>query len=75
MKHGDATQIPLLDHGFDVVTMAFAIRNVNNYKKTLQEIYRVLDTGGRAFILEFSIPKTFLFEMGICFILDIFYLF
>ena len=39
-----------------MVTMAFGIRNVPDVTTTLREIRRVLAPGGRAFILEFSLP-------------------
>ena len=41
---------------FDVVTMAFGIRNTANAAATLDEIHRILKPGGRALILEFSLP-------------------
>ena len=67
MKHGDATKIPFLDNGFDVVTIAFAIRNVDKVSKALHDIYRVLDHGGRAFILEFSIPDNWFLRVSYLF--------
>jgi demethylmenaquinone methyltransferase/2-methoxy-6-polyprenyl-1,4-benzoquinol methylase len=58
--HGDAMHTGLPDNSQDVITMAFAIRNVPNYVETLHEIYRVLDKDGQAFILEFSLPPNLL---------------
>ncbi|MBN2307995.1 MAG: class I SAM-dependent methyltransferase, partial [Candidatus Hydrogenedentes bacterium] len=40
-----------------VVTMAFGIRNVGDVAGALGEIGRVLKPGGRALILEFSLPR------------------
>jgi demethylmenaquinone methyltransferase/2-methoxy-6-polyprenyl-1,4-benzoquinol methylase len=57
LKIASATAIPYLDHAFDVVTMSFGIRNVDNVNGCLQEIYRVLAHRGRVLILEFSIPQ------------------
>ena len=57
LKMATATAIPYLDHTFDVVTMSFGIRNVDNVQGCLQEIYRVLAPKGRTLILEFSIPQ------------------
>lgn len=42
------------DNHFDVVTMAFGLRNVTNKDAALAEIARVLKPGGQALILEFS---------------------
>lgn len=56
--HGDAQALPFPDHSFDVVTMAFAIRNVPDPDAVLREIRRVLRQDGRALILEFSLPKS-----------------
>ncbi len=53
----DATAIPYPDETFDVVSMAFGIRNVPDYRKALSEIYRVLKRGGKALILESTVPK------------------
>ena len=44
------------DEAFDAVTMAFGIRNVPDVGAALKEIHRVLRPGGRALILEFSLP-------------------
>ncbi len=57
LQHGDAHDVPFKDNHFDAVTMAFGIRNVENPQRVLQEIFRVLNPGGRALILEFSLPK------------------
>ncbi len=56
LQHGDARQIPYNDKTFDVVTMAFGIRNVEEPAVVLREMRRVLKPGGRALILEFSLP-------------------
>jgi len=54
---GDAGAIPFADNQFDVVTIAFGIRNVMDVKESLAEIYRVLKPSGKVLILEFSLPK------------------
>lgn len=53
---GDALHLPVADHSVDVVTNAFGLRNLEDVKGGLQEIYRVLKPGGRVAILEFSHP-------------------
>ena len=57
LHHGDANQIPFNDHTFDTATIAFGIRNMENLKHVLKEMFRVLNTEGRALILEFSLPR------------------
>lgn len=52
----DAQDMPLPDAGFDVVTMAYGIRNMPRRQDALAEIYRVLKPGGTVCILEFTTP-------------------
>ena len=56
LQNADANQIPFAEKYFNVVTMAYGIRNVENPQKVLSEIYRVLQDNGRTLILEFSLP-------------------
>ncbi len=56
-KEGDCTTLPFEDNSFDAVSIAFGIRNVEDIKKGLSEIFRVLKPGGVAVILELSIPE------------------
>jgi demethylmenaquinone methyltransferase/2-methoxy-6-polyprenyl-1,4-benzoquinol methylase len=53
---GNANDIPFPENSFDVVTIAFGIRNVDDTDKALCEMYRVLKNDGRLIILEFSLP-------------------
>lgn len=50
----DAMKLPFQDGEFDVVTMSFGLRNVENHKIALGEFFRVLKPGGRLVIWEFS---------------------
>jgi demethylmenaquinone methyltransferase/2-methoxy-6-polyprenyl-1,4-benzoquinol methylase len=50
----DAEALPFPALTFDIVTIAFGLRNVTHKDRALQEMYRVLKPGGRALILEFS---------------------
>jgi demethylmenaquinone methyltransferase/2-methoxy-6-polyprenyl-1,4-benzoquinol methylase len=50
----NAERLPFADGEFDVVTIAFGLRNVTDKNAALQEMYRVLRPGGKALILEFS---------------------
>jgi demethylmenaquinone methyltransferase / 2-methoxy-6-polyprenyl-1,4-benzoquinol methylase len=50
----DAQALPFPDRSFDLVTIAFGLRNVTDKARALSEMHRVLKIGGRAMILEFS---------------------
>ncbi len=50
----DAEALPFPAACFDAVTIAFGLRNVTDKDAALREMFRVLKTGGRALILEFS---------------------
>ncbi|QTN33809.1 ubiquinone/menaquinone biosynthesis methyltransferase [Akkermansiaceae bacterium] len=52
----DALALPFPDDGFDVVTVAFGLRNMGDYPLALREMRRVLKPGGSLFILDFSLP-------------------
>jgi demethylmenaquinone methyltransferase/2-methoxy-6-polyprenyl-1,4-benzoquinol methylase len=52
----NAEQLPFRDNCFDLVTMAFGLRNVTDKQQALNSIYRVLRPGGRLLVLEFSRP-------------------
>ncbi|MFN7622314.1 MAG: bifunctional demethylmenaquinone methyltransferase/2-methoxy-6-polyprenyl-1,4-benzoquinol methylase UbiE [Acidobacteriota bacterium] len=56
LTEGNAMQLPFADQSFDVVTIAFGLRNLERVDVGLSEILRVLKPGGRAAILEFSRP-------------------
>lgn len=53
---GDAMDLPFEDAKFDIVSIAFGIRNVTDPLKALAEFRRVLRPAGRLIILEFSQP-------------------
>ncbi|HET7844638.1 MAG TPA: bifunctional demethylmenaquinone methyltransferase/2-methoxy-6-polyprenyl-1,4-benzoquinol methylase UbiE [Xanthomonadales bacterium] len=50
----DASALPFASARFDVVTIAFGLRNVTDKLAALREMRRVLKPGGRALVLEFS---------------------
>jgi demethylmenaquinone methyltransferase/2-methoxy-6-polyprenyl-1,4-benzoquinol methylase len=52
----NAEALPFPDESFDLVTIAFGLRNVTHKQKALEAMQRVLKPGGRALILEFSKP-------------------
>lgn len=62
LARADAAVIPVADGSVDAVTIAFGIRNVDFVDAALAEMRRVLKPGGRALILEFSLPSNRLFR-------------
>lgn len=52
----DAQELPYPDASFDVVTVAFGVRNLPDRARNFTEVLRVLKPGGRYVILEFSRP-------------------
>lgn len=50
----DAEQLPFAEGRFDVVSVAFGLRNMTHKDVALAEMCRVLKPGGRLFVLEFS---------------------
>ncbi len=54
---GDAQALPCSDSSFDVVTVAYGVRNWPDREQGLQEVSRVLRTGGHVGILEFGQPR------------------
>ncbi|HEU0152696.1 MAG TPA: bifunctional demethylmenaquinone methyltransferase/2-methoxy-6-polyprenyl-1,4-benzoquinol methylase UbiE [Arenimonas sp.] len=53
----NAEALPFPDASFDLVTIAFGLRNVTEKANALKEMHRVLKVGGRALVLEFSQVK------------------
>ena len=53
----DATTLPFRDNSFHLVTIAFGIRNIPDIDIFLNEVFRVLQPGGKFFILELTRPR------------------
>ena len=53
----DALHLPFADESFDVVTIAFGLRNMESWTGALQEMQRVLRPGGHLVVLDFSLPS------------------
>lgn len=52
----NAEELPFADDSFDIITIAFGLRNVTDKSKALASMLRVLKPGGRLLVLEFSKP-------------------
>ncbi|HEX2009530.1 MAG TPA: bifunctional demethylmenaquinone methyltransferase/2-methoxy-6-polyprenyl-1,4-benzoquinol methylase UbiE [Roseateles sp.] len=50
----DAEQLPFKSESFDLVSVAFGLRNMTHKDRALAEMCRVLKPGGRLLVLEFS---------------------
>jgi len=50
----NAEKLPFADNSFDVISIAFGLRNVTDKSAALASMLRVLKPGGRVIILEFS---------------------
>lgn len=64
LQKGDSCNLAFGDNTFDIVTVAFGVRNFENLKKGLSEINRVLTNGGIAAILELSEPTNPIIKFG-----------
>jgi len=53
----NAEALPFPDNSFDIITIAFGLRNVTDKDKALASMFRVLKPGGRLLVLEFSKPN------------------
>ena len=51
---GDAQRIPFANDSFDIVTIAYGLRNLAQWQIGLDEMYRAAAPGGRLVILEFG---------------------
>jgi len=53
----DALRMPFAGGSFDVVAVAFGLRNMESWPGALREMSRVLKPGGHLLVLEFSLPR------------------
>lgn len=58
----DTTALPFPDGSFDVATVGFGVRNLQDMDAGFREVHRVLSPGGRFTVLEFSRPPNPVFR-------------
>lgn len=56
-READAQDLPFEDNTFQIVSVAFGLRNVSDTDRGLREMTRVCQPGGRVAVLEFSSPR------------------
>jgi demethylmenaquinone methyltransferase/2-methoxy-6-polyprenyl-1,4-benzoquinol methylase len=59
---GDALALNFKENEFDVTTISFGLRNTSDTSKALRESFRVLKSGGRIVVVEFSQPTNKIFR-------------
>lgn len=59
LQYGDSEALPFSNSHFDAITCAYGVRNFEHLEAGLKEMNRVMRTGGKLAILEFSHPKKF----------------
>ena len=64
LQVADGEALPFEEEAFDRVTCAFGIRNFEHKEKGLEEFLRVLRPGGKAVILELSVPRSRVVRWG-----------
>jgi len=62
LAEADCLRLPFADARFDLVTVAFGVRNLSDLEAGLREMRRVLKPGGRLGVLEFAAPRGWLFR-------------
>lgn len=55
----DATQLSFADNSFDIVTMGFGLRNIEDSHQAVAEVFRVLKSGGKFMHLDFGKKNNF----------------
>ncbi len=58
LVEADAEKLPFENDRFEIVSVAFGLRNINDTDLGLREMARVCRPGGRVVVLEFSMPRS-----------------
>lgn len=53
---GDAQRLPFSDKSFDIVTVGYGLRNLADWERGLDEMFRVAKPGARLVVLDFGKP-------------------
>jgi len=69
-KKADIENTGFPDNYFDLITIIFGIRNINNRQKVLKELRRISKKGARLLCMEFNYPPIKLFRRFYNFYLD-----
>lgn len=70
LVQGDAMSLPFSNNTFDVVSIAFGIRNIPDREAAVKEMIRVLVPGGRVMVLEMTFARHSFFRKAIRFYLN-----
>ena len=57
LTEADAQRLPFASGTFQIVSVAFGLRNISDTRRGLKEMARVCRPGGRVVVLEFSMPR------------------
>ncbi len=72
---GDCTNLPFQNNSFDIITMCFGLRNIEDYSKAIKESFRVLEDSGELLYLDFGEKSIFsdIFDFIACIATKILY--
>ena len=73
--NADCTKLPFEDTSFDIATMFFGLRNIENKDMAINEVNRILKNGGQFLYMDFAKGNKFfdlIFDMYTPFIANIF---
>lgn len=73
--HADCTNLPFENENFDIITMGFGLRNIEDYQTAIHETFRVLKSGGQFLHLDFGEKNSFskIFDLIVPPLIKIFY--
>ena len=63
-RQGDCLNLEMPDNSFDLLTIAYGVRNFENLQRGFDEFFRVLRPGGVCMILELSRPENAVLRLG-----------